>query len=76
MRILLIEDDPQIGDGLNRGLQKMNMAVDWFRDGLQGVESHLGVAGEPDELRTGGAHEHFVATHHGEAELGRPRRAR
>ena len=39
MRILLIEDDPQIGDGLNRGLQKMNMAVDWFRDGLQGASA-------------------------------------
>ncbi|WP_312265593.1 response regulator [Neisseria sp.] len=39
MRILLIEDDPQIGDGLNRGLQKLNMAVDWFRDGLQGASA-------------------------------------
>ncbi len=37
MRILLIEDDPHIGDGLQRGLQKLGMAVDWFRDGAQGA---------------------------------------
>lgn len=37
MRILLLEDDPHIGDGLQRGLQKLGMAVDWFRDGTHGA---------------------------------------
>jgi len=36
MRILLIEDDKLIGDGLNAGLTKMGFNVDWFTDGLQG----------------------------------------
>ncbi len=39
MRILLIEDDPQIGDGLYRGLQKHNMTVDWFKTGHHGQEA-------------------------------------
>jgi len=36
MRILIIEDDPVIGDGLAVGLQSSGFAVDWFRDGQQG----------------------------------------
>lgn len=37
MRILLIEDDPHIGDGIAAGLKKLGMAVDWFADGLEGA---------------------------------------
>lgn len=33
MRILLVEDDPQLGDGLTVGLRQMGYAVDWLRDG-------------------------------------------
>ncbi len=33
MRILIVEDDQLIGDGLNIGLQKMGFTVDWFQDG-------------------------------------------
>jgi two-component system response regulator QseB len=33
MRILLIEDDPMIGDSLQRTLQGERYAVDWVRDG-------------------------------------------
>ena len=33
MRILLIEDDPQLGDGLAVGLRQLGYAVDWVRDG-------------------------------------------
>lgn len=36
VRILLIEDDPHIGDGIAHGLKKLNMTIDWFSDGLQG----------------------------------------
>ncbi|MDO4435992.1 MAG: response regulator [Cardiobacteriaceae bacterium] len=36
MRILLIEDDPLIGDGLQVGLQKSGFQVDWFYDGQTG----------------------------------------
>lgn len=34
MRILLAEDDPQLGDGLAIGLRQHGHAVDWVRDGL------------------------------------------
>lgn len=33
MRILLVEDDPQLGDGLCIGLRQAGFAVDWLRDG-------------------------------------------
>lgn len=34
MRILLVEDDPQLGDGLMVGLRQAGFAVDWVRDGV------------------------------------------
>ena len=34
MRILLIEDDPQLGDGLTVGLRQAGFAVDWVKDGM------------------------------------------
>lgn len=43
MRILLIEDDSLIGDGLNTGLAKLGFAVDWFTDGEEGAEALLQV---------------------------------
>lgn len=36
MRILLVEDDSAIGDGLRVGLSKMGFTLDWFTDGIQG----------------------------------------
>lgn len=33
MRILLVEDDPQLGDGLSIGLRQAGFAVDWLKDG-------------------------------------------
>lgn len=39
MRILLIEDDSLIGDGLTVGLNKLGFTVDWFKDGLEGREA-------------------------------------
>jgi DNA-binding response OmpR family regulator len=33
MRILLVEDDPQLGDGLTVGLRQSGFAVDWVKDG-------------------------------------------
>ena len=33
MRILLVEDDPELGDGLAIGLRQAGFAVDWLRDG-------------------------------------------
>ncbi|AXS79595.1 response regulator transcription factor [Dechloromonas sp. HYN0024] len=33
MRILLVEDDPELGDGLTIGLRQFGFAVDWLRDG-------------------------------------------
>ena len=33
MRILLVEDDPLLGDGLQAGLRQLGFAVDWVRTG-------------------------------------------
>lgn len=33
MRILLVEDDPELGDGLTIGLRQAGFAVDWVKDG-------------------------------------------
>lgn len=33
MRILLVEDDPLLGDGVRAGLQQAGFTVDWVRDG-------------------------------------------
>lgn len=33
MRILIVEDDALLGDGLAGGLRALGFAVDWFRDG-------------------------------------------
>ena len=41
MRVLLVEDDPHIGDGICSGLKKLGMAVDWFSDGPQGRSAML-----------------------------------
>ena len=54
MRILLVEDDPPLGDGLSIGLRQAGHAVDWVRDGEAASlrdnedvkEFYLGVAGE------------------------------
>lgn len=34
MRILIAEDDPQLGDGLTVGLRQEGYAVDWVKDGI------------------------------------------
>lgn len=39
MRILLIEDDNLIGEGLKLGLSKSGFSVDWFQDGKTGLQA-------------------------------------
>jgi two-component system OmpR family response regulator/two-component system response regulator QseB len=39
MRVLLVEDDPLLGDGLRRGLEQAGFAVDWVRDGAQALDA-------------------------------------
>ncbi len=39
MRILLVEDDRLIGDGISVGLGKMGFSVDWFQTGTEGEEA-------------------------------------
>lgn len=34
MRLLLVEDDPMIGESVRKGLQHEGFAVDWVRDGV------------------------------------------
>jgi len=34
MRVLLVEDDSLLGDGLQAGLRQLGFQVDWVRDGL------------------------------------------
>jgi two-component system response regulator QseB len=33
MRLLVVEDDPMIGESIQRGLKKTGLAVDWVKDG-------------------------------------------
>lgn len=35
MRILIIEDDPLLGDGIKKGLRLLGYAVDWFTSGKE-----------------------------------------
>ncbi len=44
MRILLLEDDTMIGEGLSRALAEQGMSVDWVRDGCE-AEAALRVGG-------------------------------
>lgn len=39
MRILLIEDDRLIGDGIKAGLGKLGFSVDWFSKGSEGLHA-------------------------------------
>lgn len=41
MRILLIEDDKLIGDGVKAGLSKLGFNIDWFTDGVLGQKAIL-----------------------------------
>ena len=41
MRLLLVEDDPLLGDGLKLGLQAEGYTVDWLTDGRQALHSLL-----------------------------------
>lgn len=34
MRLLLVEDDKMLGDGLRTGLQQAGYTVDWLQDGV------------------------------------------
>jgi two-component system OmpR family response regulator/two-component system response regulator QseB len=36
MRVLLVEDDALLGDGIQAGLRQAGFAVDWIRDGIAG----------------------------------------
>jgi two-component system, OmpR family, response regulator QseB len=47
MRVLLVEDDPQLGDGLTVGLRQAGFAVDWVKDG---VAADLALTGETFDL--------------------------
>lgn len=44
MRVLLIEDDAMLGDGVRAGLAHDGWAVDWARDGEEGLASIDAVA--------------------------------
>lgn len=39
MRLLLVEDDPLLGDGLNAGLTQAGFEVDWVRDGVAALHA-------------------------------------
>src|SRR6185369_8724759 len=48
MRILVVEDDPLLGDGIKAGLEQAGFAADWVRDGTAaelalGTGSHAAV---------------------------------
>ena len=39
MRILLVEDDPLLGDGIQKSLSHLGFTVDWLRDGRQALHA-------------------------------------
>lgn len=39
MRILIVEDDPLLGDGLKAGLQHMGFQPDWVGDGIEALNA-------------------------------------
>ncbi len=41
MRVLLVEDDAQLGAAVRTGLQQQGHSVDWVRDGVQAEEAAL-----------------------------------
>ncbi len=47
MRLLLVEDDRMLGEGMRRGLRQQGHAVDWVQDG---EEAELALAGEPYDV--------------------------
>lgn len=47
MRLLLTEDDPMIGEAVQRGLRQLGLTVDWVRDGAAAAQA---LAVEPYEL--------------------------
>jgi two-component system, OmpR family, response regulator QseB len=47
MRLLLTEDDPMIGEAVQRGLRQLGFTVDWARDGAAAAQA---LAVEPYEL--------------------------
>ncbi len=42
MRLLLVEDDPMIGDSVRKGLRQEGYVVDWLRDGAAAEAALLG----------------------------------
>jgi two-component system response regulator QseB len=44
MRVLIIEDDPDLGDALALGLRQRGHAVDWFRDGAAADDAMHGAS--------------------------------
>jgi len=42
MRVLIVEDDVLLGDGLANGLRALGFAVDWFRDAAGGASALAG----------------------------------
>ena len=41
MRILLVEDDPMVGDGLQSALKQGGYSVDWVKNGVDAFESAI-----------------------------------
>ena len=61
MRILIVEDDPLLGDALQQGLRQAGFAADWLRDGREadhalGVETYQAVVLDLGLPRLDGRH--------------------
>ena len=41
MRLLLVEDDPMIGESLREALRRQGFAADWVRDGKLAYNEHI-----------------------------------
>ena len=50
MRILVVEDDALLGDGIQAGLKQQGFGVDWVRDGVAAQLDCVERDGESTEL--------------------------
>ena len=50
MRILLVEDDPMIGDAIQRALSDASYAADWVKNGLTGLTGLAALDTQPYDL--------------------------
>ena len=50
MRVLLIEDDPDLGEGIRTSLREEGYTLDWLKDGESAVHALRACASQPPRV--------------------------